>query len=449
MSNTPTLTTQSVQGLAPDQSSLKAALGLKSKSNWVVLGSSDRGLWGHCKGSGSKPYSVKVDLSGPSSVCSCPSRKFPCKHGLALMLMYADGIVPTETEPDWVQEWFGARQQRQEKKVAKESAGIDAGLTLDDFVKEKSKAWQRAQDGFDQLGVWMRDHLKNGLVMLSQMDSTAQALWNSMSAQMVDAQMPAISKRLQDIRSALGERPDWVEHVVMEFGRFDLLAKMVSRRSELTGQELFNVMLALGWPIPKKEVAHFGVAMDDHWMVVDVQTKEEAQGRSRSTWVYGQRHQELLALFDFAPNGAGFAQSWAHGETYKAQLCRYPGSHSLRALINTDQAMEFVPLEKVPSFEPAAYSKYVANVLAHNPLWSSHLEWVVCSKLCKVEKIWYAQIQGSDFLLPLDLKDTQAITLLTKVGNGDFLIFASIGEVAHIHTAWRMTSKNIIFAMGE
>src|SRR5450756_392380 len=42
-------------------------------------------LWRACQGSGSTPYSVVVDVSEPSYRCSCPSRKFPCKHVLALL----------------------------------------------------------------------------------------------------------------------------------------------------------------------------------------------------------------------------------------------------------------------------------------------------------------------------------------------------------------------------
>ena len=43
------------------------------------------------RGAGKTPYQVSVDLTGPAFRCSCPSRKFPCKHGLALLLLWVQG----------------------------------------------------------------------------------------------------------------------------------------------------------------------------------------------------------------------------------------------------------------------------------------------------------------------------------------------------------------------
>ncbi|MCB1718739.1 MAG: SWIM zinc finger family protein, partial [Candidatus Competibacteraceae bacterium] len=68
--------------LAPDSASLKAAQKLLSSRNWPLLGSNEQALWGHCLGSGSKPYLVRIELDEPAFKCSCPSRKFPCKHAL-------------------------------------------------------------------------------------------------------------------------------------------------------------------------------------------------------------------------------------------------------------------------------------------------------------------------------------------------------------------------------
>jgi predicted signal transduction protein with EAL and GGDEF domain len=89
-----------------------------------MLGASDAAVWGECQGSGSKPYQTQVDVSGagPTFRCSCPSRKFPCKHGLALLLLQAQTPQTfTAAEPAWVSEWRASRQERAEKKEAKAS----------------------------------------------------------------------------------------------------------------------------------------------------------------------------------------------------------------------------------------------------------------------------------------------------------------------------------------
>ena len=104
-----TLTVEEVIALAPDDASAKAARGLVAPSKWPLLGASEAAAWGECQGSGSKPYQTQVDLAGPAFKCSCPSRKFPCKHGLALLLLRAEHPARfTGAQPAWVGEWLAS-----------------------------------------------------------------------------------------------------------------------------------------------------------------------------------------------------------------------------------------------------------------------------------------------------------------------------------------------------
>src|SRR4051812_11244850 len=80
---------QQAAAQAPDAASLKAGNKLAVRGPWSETGHDDRSVWGLCRGSGKTPYSTAVDLSGPAFRCSCPSRKFPCKHALALLLLWA------------------------------------------------------------------------------------------------------------------------------------------------------------------------------------------------------------------------------------------------------------------------------------------------------------------------------------------------------------------------
>ena len=68
-------------------------------------------LWGECRGSAAAPYRTVIDLAGPAYRCSCPSRKFPCKHVLALLLLWADGSVKDDAGelPDWAAGWLTGR----------------------------------------------------------------------------------------------------------------------------------------------------------------------------------------------------------------------------------------------------------------------------------------------------------------------------------------------------
>src|SRR6516165_5905132 len=106
------LTLERIEGLAPDQASLAAARKLLKPSSWPTLAEGDGLIWGECQGSGSTPYRVAVHEADGGSKCTCPSRKFPCKHALALMWMRADkaAAFAPATVPDWVKDWLSRRR---------------------------------------------------------------------------------------------------------------------------------------------------------------------------------------------------------------------------------------------------------------------------------------------------------------------------------------------------
>ena len=106
----------SVLDLAPDESSRRSGAGLGRPAPWRGAGVAGDVLWGLCAGSGKNPYQVVVDLSGPAYKCSCPSRKFPCKHALGLLLNWANGALPEESAPaDFAAGWLAERRARAEK----------------------------------------------------------------------------------------------------------------------------------------------------------------------------------------------------------------------------------------------------------------------------------------------------------------------------------------------
>ncbi|MYW01993.1 SWIM zinc finger family protein, partial [Streptomyces sp. SID3343] len=124
-------TAEQVLALAPDAASRKAGDKLAVPRPWSRTGSAELAggggaVWGECTGSGATPYRTVVDLSGPASQCSCPSRKFPCKHVLGLLLLWAGGTEASiGVAPDWADAWLTARRDRAEKAAV-------AGPTLAD-----------------------------------------------------------------------------------------------------------------------------------------------------------------------------------------------------------------------------------------------------------------------------------------------------------------------------
>src|SRR6185436_16422140 len=131
-----------VAALAPDPASLSAGRALATERQWASLGRSDRAVWGLCQGSGKQPYQARVDLAEPAFKCSCPSRKFPCKHGLGLLLLLAKnaGAFALGQEPDWVADWLVSRVERATKSAARAES---AGETPVDLESQAKRAAQR------------------------------------------------------------------------------------------------------------------------------------------------------------------------------------------------------------------------------------------------------------------------------------------------------------------
>src|SRR5262249_6817054 len=106
------LTRSAIEAMAPDQSALSAASALLKPAKWPVRAQSGALIWGECQGSGANPYRVVADTEKVGSKCTCPSRKFPCKHAIALMWMFVDdaGAFQNAEVPAWVNDWISRRR---------------------------------------------------------------------------------------------------------------------------------------------------------------------------------------------------------------------------------------------------------------------------------------------------------------------------------------------------
>src|SRR3954463_11532175 len=153
-----------VLGLSPDAASTKAGQGLAHVRKWVSVGGDERAGWGACPGRGAKPYQVQLDLVEAASKCSCPSRKFPCKHALGLMLILtsAGDAIASQAAPAWVEEWIAGRAARAKKK----QEGAEAPPKPVDEAAQaqrREKRLTRVAEGLAALKTWSEDLLRGGI----------------------------------------------------------------------------------------------------------------------------------------------------------------------------------------------------------------------------------------------------------------------------------------------
>jgi len=93
---------EDVKNIAPDRKAYAAAKKVAKPAKWTRTGRHGAILWGTAIGS-SDSYSVYVE--GTDFECSCPSRKRPCKHALALALMDATDVEIPDAEPPSGHKW--------------------------------------------------------------------------------------------------------------------------------------------------------------------------------------------------------------------------------------------------------------------------------------------------------------------------------------------------------
>src|SRR5215472_6294327 len=181
------LTLERIEALAPDQASLGAARKLLKPSSWPTLAEGDGLVWGECQGSGATPYRVVVSEEDAGYKCTCPSRKFPCKHSLALMWMRAErsnAFAPAAV-PDWVKDWLSRRRGKstranktEDKAEPKPRPSIklteipEVGADADPKAEQRAAAARERSRkereaavlaGLDDLDIWLADQVQQGI----------------------------------------------------------------------------------------------------------------------------------------------------------------------------------------------------------------------------------------------------------------------------------------------
>lgn len=340
-----------VMGLAPDDASRRAALRLADGPGpWVNAGYDERAVWASCRGSAREPYEVVCDLAPFGYRCSCPSRKAPCKHVLALLLMRAraSGVLSAGPAPPEVAAWLALRPPAEGRSPwadlpsvegwpageGPESRGIEASrrAAVADPQAAAARAEQRIdriRAGMAELSMWMGDLLRHGL---GWAQSQPYGYWDAMAARLVDAQAPAAAAVLRDLPSVVRRGGDWPGRVLGRLARLHLLCRGWQRYQSLPPEVQADLRTAAGWPWPRETVLA-GPTETDRWYVLARATVDEDDITVQRTWLWGAGSGRPGLIVDFARPGAAFAWELWPGQALDATVARYPGSAPLRVLV--------------------------------------------------------------------------------------------------------------------
>jgi hypothetical protein len=413
-------TADRVLQLAPDAASQKAGAKLAAPKPWEGAGCAADALWGSCKGSGSKPYRVAVDLDGPAYSCTCPSRKFPCKHALGLLLLWAEGEAP-----EFAAEWLGARKEKKEAAPAVRATG----------AKTAQQRAGRVADGVAELRRWLADQVRQGVAGLEREGYEAGEL---MAARMVDAQAPGLAARVREAASRPGSGEGWHGRLLEDYAELWLLARAYDRIDTLPAELGAGLRTRIGWTVDTAEVLREGPAVRDRWLVLGVQDRAADKVTTRRQWLRGLTTGRDAALFSYGTPGQAPALSLPVGGLLDADLAFAPAAVPLRAVLGEKHADEGPAAEPAGLTAEEALDRY-ASALRAEP-WLDAWPVVLASAVVMPDPYGWRVVDAVGCRLPVDRARTaeESLWRLTSLGGGAGLtVFGEVGAHGFTPvTAW-------------
>jgi len=322
-----------VEALAPDAAVAAAARKLAHARAWKSLGQSERAVWGECQGS----VLYRTRACGPelAAKCTCPSRKFPCKHALALLFFQVDSPASFEpvlagAEPEWVASWLAKHDESKQRTRARAQRTDQKPVDQEARAKRAGKRQANVLAGVEQLDVWMADLVRNGL---GRLPAEGPELWDTQARRLIDAQAPGLANRVRAIGHRVGVGENWMERVLGDLGRLALLTEAYRRLDTLPIPLQHDVRRWLGFTLDKEEVLRSGEAVEDEWVIASTTIVEDERLRLRRAWLVGTASQRSALILDVASGSAPFQHTLLAGSALRARLAFWPSARPERALI--------------------------------------------------------------------------------------------------------------------
>lgn len=417
-----------MNALAPDAASQKAGAKLAAPGPWSETGYSpaERLLWGSCKGTGNKPYIVVLSVSdaGPAYQCSCPSRKFPCKHSLGLMLLWAAGAVAdAEGVPGHVAEWANVRRERADKSAARResrAAGVQADPAA--AAKRAAQRQERITDGLADLERWLADQISAGL---SDAESTSYAAVDPVARRLVDAQAPGVAARVRSLPALrAGGRDNWPDLLLAEFARLHLLCTAWTRLTELPEPLQRTVMRRVGISLD----ASAGERITDRWHVLGMGDRAMENLIERRIWLRGNITGRNAMLLSFGTAQYVPTQALPLGRVYAAEMTFFPEALPLRAQFEQTEPLRTADAAPEGTTLALAADSYAA-ALAVDP-WTESWPVIIADAMPHPANGEGLLTDSDGHAVPLACSASALWTLLAVSGGAPVTVFGDYRETA-------------------
>lgn len=364
-------TAAQILSLSPNAGNASRGKALATTANWNHAGANQRSIWGECKGSGKNPYYTAIDLHGPVFKCSCPSREFPCKHGIGLFLLYVTHPPHFQSSqvPDWVEDWIVKREQKEVQKQEKDvTAKTPEELAKSEAAKEKreEKRLDNIHAGLQDVKRWIEDIIRFGLGNLPTDDAR---FWEEQAARLVDIQAPGLAGMFREI-PAVFHKKNWPTLVLEKLAEIYLLASSFQNRDRFSDPITADVLYLIGISTKKEEILN-QQGVQDEWQILGVTEEDSDRLKVRKAWFQGYQSQQYALVLDFAFGNQGFPEPYIAGMSFQGEIVYYPSNFPLRALVKSKGGAVPVTYDRHAHHLIQDFLRQYAFSLQKNPfLWS-------------------------------------------------------------------------------
>lgn len=199
------ITEQQILALAPNAAAAANGKKISQKGGFVRLECSadDTFYLGECTGSGKSNYITSIDFieaAAPTIRCSCPSRQFPCKHGLALLyeILGQKEFAICEIPEDILKkrEKKQAREEKQDQASQEETGDSKKKVAPKTNKAARTKKLKKQLEGLDLVQKLMQDLLKAGL---GTMGNVTLKTYRQLAKQLGDYYLPGPQRLLNGL----------------------------------------------------------------------------------------------------------------------------------------------------------------------------------------------------------------------------------------------------------
>ncbi len=415
-------TESQIESIAPKPAAFKAGRKLSVGNKWLVLGKSERAVWGQISGSGKNPYFTQIDVQDRAYKCSCPSRQFPCKHGLGLMLVFAQMETKTDSpEPEWVEDWIVKRrgksnnpkpeEERTEEIIAKSDAAK---------LKRHNERMILVNNGVDELTLWLQDIARVGLLELPNKPTTYFA---NMAARMVDAKAAGLAGWVKMLGKIDYSNPEkWYDEASEIISKINLLLRSWKNRDALSPLYMQTIKNLIGWNQSKKGLMtdKTATAIQDDWIVLGIENEVEEDITINRTWLYGIVSNRFALVLNFGSPYAPLINTMMANSVIVGEVAYFPSIHEQRGIVRTETEVKWKIYKR-----PVFHDKWESLINNHyeneklNP-WINNQPYLISQVvLIKKERQWYL-MDSEQSVMPVELKfsERKAMNWLLFSGGG-------------------------------